>query len=145
MLPPALSACFILLLRFGSACAFSLSPTTPGSAKWFQHRLVEHTDQLQQRRRQPQQKEHDGRPAFAPPPHLFCIPAPGGDICLVVDEKGAYHAVRDACPPLGVPLSQTAVVDTQVGHLVASDTSTAVVTLNGVFVCHGFERRVTLT
>lgn len=119
MLPPALSACFVLLLWFGSACAFSLSSATPGSASFFQHRLVEHTDQLQQRRRRHHDDEHDDddRPAFVPPPHLFCIPAPGGDICLVVDEKGAYHAVRDACPPLGVPLSQTAVVDTQVGNI----------------------------
>ncbi|CAN0453676.1 unnamed protein product, partial [Hapterophycus canaliculatus] len=50
-----------------------------------------------------------------PPPHLFCLDAPGGDICLIVDENGAYHAVRDKFPPLGVPVSQTGVVDSQVG------------------------------
>lgn len=49
-----------------------------------------------------------------PPPHLFRLPAPGGDVCLVVDEMGAYHVVRDRFPPLGLPLSETAVVDSQV-------------------------------
>ena len=113
MLSFTLSVCFVLLLRPGSACAFSLPSATTGGANTFQHRLVEHTDQLQQRR---QHREQDDHPALVPPPHLFCIPAPGGNICLVVDEKGAYHAVRDACPPLGVPLSQIGVVDTQVGR-----------------------------
>lgn len=116
MQSPALFPSSLLLLLCGSARAFSVPSATAGNAILFQHRLVEHTDQLQQRR---QNRDHDHGDSdsdseLVPPPHLFCIPAPGGDVCLVVDENGAYHAVRDACPPLGLPLSQTAVVDSQV-------------------------------
>lgn len=78
-----------------------------------EHRLVDHVDQLQQQ----QQQELDGATtttAVVPPPHLFRLPAPGGDICLVVDENGGYHAVRDAFPPLGLPVTASGVVDTQV-------------------------------
>ncbi|CAM9442684.1 unnamed protein product [Pylaiella littoralis] len=131
---PAVSYCFLLLLWSRRGLAFSLPTATAAAARgknnsnnnndgpdFFQHVLVEHTDQLQQRR----YHEHhdDGGSAgdqptpLVPPPHLFCIPAPGGDICLVVDEQGGYHAVRDVCPPLGVPVSQTGVVDSQVGAI----------------------------
>lgn len=64
-----------------------------------EYRLVDHVDQLQQPIR---------------PPHLFSLPAPGGDICLVVDENGLYHAVRDRFPPLGKPVSESGIVDTEV-------------------------------
>lgn len=72
-------------------------------------RLVDHVDQLKQVR-----QGNDGVPFLLPPPHLFTLPAPGGNICLVIDEKGCYHAVRDAFPPLGLPVSESGIVDTEV-------------------------------
>ena len=111
---PATALC--LLCSPGGVGAFSVPvPSNP-----LIYRLVDHVDQLQQ--------VQEGRPAghgstgssgssseiCVPPPHLFRIPAPGGDVCLIVDEKGAFHAVRDAFPPLGLPVSSTGVVDTQV-------------------------------
>ncbi|CAM9274421.1 unnamed protein product [Scytosiphon promiscuus] len=102
-------SCSIILLWSTSACGFSLPSAGPAAVESFRHRLVGHVDQLQQRR------DHDRDPSTpVPPPHLFCLAAPGGDVCLIVDEKGAYHAVRDKFPPLGVPVSQTGVVDSQV-------------------------------
>lgn len=70
-----------------------------------EYRLVDHVDQLQQPIR---------------PPHLFSLPAPGGDICLVVDENGCYHAVRESFPPLGMPVSESGIVDTEVCCLKSS-------------------------
>lgn len=121
---PATALC-LLLFPLGTG-AFSV----PAPYNSLQYRLVDHVDQLQQLQRS-RTASHDSSvgsssnsdptttPAavkvVVPPPHLFRIPAPGGDVCLVVDEKGAYHAVRDAFPPLGLPVSSTGVVDTQVG------------------------------
>lgn len=67
----------------------------------FDFKLVDHIDQLDQR--------HSLRG-----PRLFSIPAPGGNVCLVIDERGAYHALRDSCPPMGLPISDSGVVDTEV-------------------------------
>lgn len=67
----------------------------------FDFKLVDHIDQLDQRQ-------------LPRGPHLFSIPAPGGNICLVIDERGAYHALRDSCPPMGTPISDSGVVDTEV-------------------------------
>ncbi|CAM9478255.1 unnamed protein product [Choristocarpus tenellus] len=53
--------------------------------------------------------------ADVPPPHMFSVPVLGKKICVIVDERGQYHAVRDAFPPLGIPVSETGVVDTEVG------------------------------
>lgn len=77
--------------------AYSLSQAESGVHRKFT--LVAHTSQLEQSMR---------------PPHLFALPAPGGPICLVVDENQHYHAIRDSCPPLGMPISEWGVVDTQV-------------------------------
>lgn len=143
-----------ILLIAGSVNALSTpAPTTDrirDKCGVFEHRLVDHVDQLQQRR--PQRRHHQQQLQFErssgnaalqgpadspsiettattsampttpadivfveiPPPHLFRVPAPGGDICLIVDEKGGYHAVRDAFPPLGLPVSETGVVDSEV-------------------------------
>lgn len=68
-------------------------------------RLVDHVDQLKQRRR-------DGAPLY--PPHLFSLPSPGGDICLIVDENENYHAIRDSFPPLRLRISESGIVDSQV-------------------------------
>lgn len=122
---PAAIALWLLLLPRG-ADAFSV----PARSNSLQYRLVDHVDQLQQQgRSRPAgddgstgSRSNDptstsaavGVEVVVPPPHLFRIPAPGGDVCLVVDEKGDYHAVRDAFPPLGLPVSETGVVDTQV-------------------------------
>ncbi|CAN0102516.1 unnamed protein product [Ectocarpus sp. 12 AP-2014] len=102
----------VLLLRIGGACAFSAAAAAgPADAttEFFQHTLVESTNQLQQ-----QHHHSDECSGPVPPPHLFRIPAPGGDVCLVVDEKRSYYAMRDCFPPFGVPVSQTGVVDSQV-------------------------------
>lgn len=118
-------------LLLWSAGAFS-APVLPADdgGNFFQHRIVDHVDQLQQWRRRPpyeyvdsSQERGDPTPAAAaavmvvPPPHLFRLPAPGGGVCLIVDENGAYHAVRDAFPPLGLPVSETGVVDSQVRYI----------------------------
>lgn len=87
--------CFLRIAK-----TFSVHPPS-----FVEHRLIDHVDQLQQL---------DESGTCVPPPHLFRLPAPGGDVCLVVDEMGAYHVVRDSFPPLGLPLSETAVVDSQV-------------------------------
>lgn len=114
---------FCLLLLPGGVGAFSVH--APSAS--LQYRLVDHVDQLQQQRSRPAGDGSTGSSSdpsatsvaveVVPPPHLFRIPAPGGAVCLVVDEKGAYHAVRDAFPPLGLPVSETGVVDTQVGPI----------------------------
>ncbi|CAM9599692.1 unnamed protein product [Ectocarpus sp. 8 AP-2014] len=106
----------VLLLWIGGACAFSVAAAAgPAGAttEFFEHTLVESTDQLEQQQQQPY---HHGSECSGPvpPPHLFRIPAPGGDVCLVVDEKKSYYAMRDCFPPFGVPVSQTGVVDSQV-------------------------------
>ncbi|CAM9721007.1 unnamed protein product [Ectocarpus sp. 4 AP-2014] len=108
----------VLLLWIGGACAFSAAAAAgPAGAttEFFQHTLVESTDQLeqQQQEQQPHQRGNECSDPV-PPPHLFRIPAPGGDVCLVVDEKKSYYAMRDCFPPFGVPVSQTGVVDSQV-------------------------------
>lgn len=104
----------VVLLWIGGACAFSAAPARPAGAttEFFQHTLVESTDQLEQQ----QQPRNHGNECSGPvpPPHLFRIAAPGGDICLVVDEKKSYFAMRDRFPPFGLPVSQTGVVDSQV-------------------------------
>lgn len=111
---PAIAMCLLLLP--GGADAFSV----PVPSNSLLYRLVDHVDQLQQQQQGPRPAGHGSTgdsssgSEVVPPPHLFRIPAPGGDVCLVVDEKGAYHAVRDAFPPLGLPVSSTGVVDTQV-------------------------------
>ena len=92
------TSCFLCLVETTKAFPVPLPP-------FFEHRIVDHVDQLQQF------DESGGRVL---PPHLFRLPAPGGDVCLIVDEKGAYHAVRDVFPPLGLRVSETGVVDTQV-------------------------------
>lgn len=93
----------------GHATGFAAAPSA-GSlrrpCRTFEFRLVDHVDQLEQRR-------EDG--STLQPPHLFQIPAPGGTVCLIVDERGSLHAVRDSCPPLGLPISESGIVDTQVG------------------------------
>lgn len=143
----AASSCCLFLLWFGRGCAFSLPARGKNNNDegFFQHVLVQHTDQLQQQQRQRLYHDHehggggddDGGPsALVPPPHLFCIPAPGGDVCLVVDEKGDYHAVRDACPPLGVPVSQTAVVDSQVGVTCTQYSSSASLVVATLYHTH---------
>lgn len=103
----------LLLLLLGVA-AFSV----PTPSSFFEYRLVDHVDRLQQRRQTEPGGSDPAPPATAielvPPPHLFRLTAPGGDVCLIVDENGAYHAVRDTFPPLGFPVSETGVVDTQV-------------------------------
>ncbi|CAB1104398.1 unnamed protein product [Ectocarpus sp. CCAP 1310/34] len=116
--PGASSLCFVILLLWvGGACAFSAAaaagPAGP-TTEFFQYTLVESTDQLEQQ--QQRQPHHHGNEWFepVPPPHLFRIPAPGGDVCLVVDENKSYYAMRDCFPPFGVPVSQTGVVDSQV-------------------------------
>ncbi|CAM9318424.1 unnamed protein product [Discosporangium mesarthrocarpum] len=50
-----------------------------------------------------------------PPPHVFTIPVLGRKICVLVDEKGGHHAVEDAFPPIGIPVSEVGVIDTEVG------------------------------
>ncbi|CAN0051228.1 unnamed protein product [Ectocarpus sp. 6 AP-2014] len=105
----------VLLLWIGGANAYSAAAAAgPAAAttKFFQHTLVESAEQLDKQ----QQPRHHGNECSGPvpPPHLFRIPAPGGDVCLVVDEKKNYFAMRDCFPPFGVPVSQTGVVDSQV-------------------------------
>lgn len=115
---PATALCLLLLP--GGVCAFSV----PVPRNSLLYRLVDHVDQLQQVQQGSRPAGHgstgssgsisSSSEVLVPPPHLFRIPAPGGDVCLIVDEKGAYHAVRDAFPPFGLPVSSTGVVDTQV-------------------------------
>ncbi|KAG5190329.1 hypothetical protein JKP88DRAFT_261961 [Tribonema minus] len=78
------------------ASAMTLSTTPPLQIK------LCHKDQL--------------APLGAPPPPLvFSIPVLCGTVCLVVDENGKSHAMRDSCPPLGSPISATGVVDSEIG------------------------------
>lgn len=92
-------------IRPRPTCRNHFIPTRPTrirccSNSFREHHLVDHVDQLNQ------------QPVC--PPHLFSLPASGGNICLVVDEKGRYYAVRDSFPPLGLPVSESGIVDTQV-------------------------------
>lgn len=48
-------------------------------------------------------------------PAVFSFGCKVGPVCLISAGKGCWYAFADQCPPFGLPLSSSAVVDTVVG------------------------------